>query len=194
MVSMSGTPSAASLSNRANDFLYVDGMRLTGNRTQTQLNNVEEVQVLKGSEFAALRRVGRRPGRDDQYHSRKKPSALPANEIQYRAGRFGLQQKWGHRAPGASSDSDRLLYRVDGSFSLSPMAGGKNGANRFYHRARTDVAAHVPDEPDDDPDLHARPLHSGCRDSRRTAGESGVSIRPEVESARRLRILARLAE
>src|SRR5262249_32388766 len=31
-----------------NDFLYVDGMRLTGNRTATQLNNVEEVQVLKG--------------------------------------------------------------------------------------------------------------------------------------------------
>jgi hypothetical protein len=28
-----------------NDFLYVDGMKMTGNRMQTQLNNIEEVQV-----------------------------------------------------------------------------------------------------------------------------------------------------
>src|SRR6185503_5990160 len=31
-----------------NDFLFVDGMTLTGNRSWTQLNNIEEIQVLKG--------------------------------------------------------------------------------------------------------------------------------------------------
>lgn len=72
-----------------NDFLYVDGLTLTGNRPSTQLNNVEEVQVLKGPN--SILYGGSGAGQGGMVNViRKKPSALRANEIQYRWGRWGL--------------------------------------------------------------------------------------------------------
>ena len=111
-----------------NDFLYVDGLRLTGNRTQTQLNNVEEVQVLKGPNSILYGGAGAGQGGIINI-IRKKPSSILANEIQYRVGRFGLQQV-GASSTGKVFHLDRLLYRADGSYSHAD-GWRQNGANRL---------------------------------------------------------------
>jgi outer membrane receptor protein involved in Fe transport len=111
-----------------NDFLYVDGLRLTGNRTQTQLNNVEEVQVLKGPNSILYGGAGAGQGGIINI-IRKKPSAIPANEIQYRMGRFGLEQVSGS-STGRIFKLDRLLYRADVSYSHAD-GWRQNSANRF---------------------------------------------------------------
>lgn len=98
-----------------NDFLYVDGMTLTGNRSTTQLNNVEEVQVLKGPN--SILYGGSGAGQGGMVNLiRKKPSAVKSHDVQYRFGSFGLQEFTG-ATTGAFFGSNKWLYRVDGSYS-----------------------------------------------------------------------------
>jgi outer membrane receptor protein involved in Fe transport len=111
-----------------NDFLYVDGMTLTGNRSQTQLNNVQEIQVMKGPNSILYGGAGAGQGGLINI-IRKKPSAIPAREIQYRVGRYGLQQVSGS-STGKIFNLDRLLYRADVSYSHAD-GWRQNGSNRF---------------------------------------------------------------
>lgn len=98
-----------------NDFLFVDGMTLTGNRSWTQLNNVEEVQVLKGPN--SMLYGGSGAGQGGMVNIiRKKPSAIRSHDLQYRVGPDGLQEITGGTA-GRVFGLEQLLYRVDGSYS-----------------------------------------------------------------------------
>src|SRR5579883_823100 len=94
-----------------NDFLYIDGMTLTGNRPQTQLDNIEEVQVLKGPNAVLYGGAGASQGGMVNV-IRKKPQATPVAELLYRGGRFGKNDIAGGAA-GSIFGMDRLLYRVD---------------------------------------------------------------------------------
>ena len=98
-----------------NDFLYVDGMTLTGNRSVTQLNNVESVQVLKGPNSILYGGAGAGQGGIVNV-IRKKPSAIRSHEAQYRLGGYGLQEFTGGTA-GRMFSVEPLLYRVDSSYS-----------------------------------------------------------------------------
>ena len=98
-----------------NDFLYVDGMTLTGNRSATQLNNVESVQVLKGPNSILFGGSGAGQGGIVNV-IRKKPSAIRSHDIQYRVGPQGMQEATGGTAGGVGN-LERLLYRIDGSYS-----------------------------------------------------------------------------
>jgi iron complex outermembrane receptor protein len=111
-----------------NDFLYVDGLRLTGNRMATQLNNVQEVQVLKGPNSILFGGAGAGQGGVINI-IRKKPSAIRSQEIQYSAGRYGLQQVGG-ASTGRVFGLDRLLYRADVSYSHVD-GWRQTGSNRF---------------------------------------------------------------
>ncbi len=111
-----------------NDFLFVDGMKLTGNRTYTQLNNVEEVQVLKGPNSILYGGAGAGQGGIINI-IRKKPSAIPSHEVRYRAGRFGLQEA-GFGTTGKIFNLQKLLYRTDIAFSHVD-GWRQTGANRF---------------------------------------------------------------
>src|SRR6185295_6091076 len=74
-----------------NDFLYVDGMTLTGNRTMTQINNVEEIQVYKGPN--SILYGGSGAGQGGMVNLiRKKPQAHPTSDIQWRMGPWQLQE------------------------------------------------------------------------------------------------------
>jgi iron complex outermembrane receptor protein len=111
-----------------NDFLYVDGMTLTGNRSMTQLNNIEEIQVLKGPN--SILYGGSGAGQGGMVNLiRKKPSAVRAQDLQYRLGRWGLQEVTGGTV-GPVFGLERLLYRVDGSYSYQ-NGWRQNGKNRF---------------------------------------------------------------
>jgi iron complex outermembrane recepter protein len=111
-----------------NDFLYVDGMTLTGNRSATQLNNIEEVQVFKGPN--SILYGGSGAGQGGMVNLiRKKPQAVPVHDIQYRFGRWGLQEVAVGTA-GAVFGLGRLMYRVDAGFSHRD-GWRQNGANRF---------------------------------------------------------------
>ncbi len=111
-----------------NDFVYVDGMTLTGNRPSTQLNNVEEVQVFKGP--AAILFGGAGAGQGGVVNIvRKKPSAIRSREVQYRVGRWGLQQVSGS-STGSVFNMERLLYRMDASFAHTD-GWRQTGSNRF---------------------------------------------------------------
>ena len=111
-----------------NDFLYVDGMTLTGNRSASQLNNVEEVQVFKGPN--SILYGGSGAGQGGMINIvRKKPSILRANEIQYQVGRWNSQQVGGS-STGRIFDFEPLMYRVDASYAHAD--GWRDaGANRF---------------------------------------------------------------
>ena len=100
-----------------NDFLYVDGMTLTGNRSATQLNNVEQVQVFKGPNSILYGGAGAGQGGIVNV-IRKKPSAIRSHDMQYRVGPYGLQEVTGGTA-GSVGSVERLLYRIDGSYSDS---------------------------------------------------------------------------
>jgi len=107
---------------------YVDGMTLTGNRSNTQLNDIEEVQVFKGPNSVLY--GGSASGQGGMINViRKKPSGLRANEIQYRLGRWGLQQVSG-ASTGSVFHMERLLYRVDASYAHSD-GWRQAGAKRF---------------------------------------------------------------
>jgi iron complex outermembrane recepter protein len=94
--------------------VLVDGLRLEGNRTSTQLNNVEQIDVLKGPSsilyggqaFAGAINI-----------IRKKPQTERLYELMYRGGRFNTHQVAG----GATGPvmADRLLYRLDMSYDHS---------------------------------------------------------------------------
>lgn len=108
------------------DVLLVDGMRLEGNRFNTQTNNIESIEVLKGptsllyggSALAGVINV-----------IRKKPQGTRAYDFMYRAGRFN-SHTLGGGATGPVGNLNRLLYRVDGSFDSS-NGWRKAGADRF---------------------------------------------------------------
>lgn len=98
-----------------NDFLFVDGMTLTGNRSMTQLNNIEEIQVLKGPN--SILYGGSGAGQGGMINLiRKKPSAVRSHDVQYRVGGWGLNEFTGSSS-GPVFGLQRLMYRVDGSLS-----------------------------------------------------------------------------
>ncbi len=96
------------------DLYMVDGMRLEGNRFNTQLNNVESVEVLKGP-TSVLYGGGALGGVINVV--RKKPQGTRAYDLVYRGGRFNTNQIGG----GATGPlyGTRLLYRVDTSYDHS---------------------------------------------------------------------------
>jgi iron complex outermembrane receptor protein len=109
----------------SSDVQLVDGMRLEGNRFNTQLNNVEEITVLKGPS-SVLYGNGALGGTINII--RKKPQGTRAYDFFYRGGRFNTHQVAG----GAAGPliRNKLLYRVDSSFDHSEGWRGA-GANRF---------------------------------------------------------------
>lgn len=108
------------------DVQLVDGMRLEGNRINTQLNNVEQVDVLKGP--SSVLYGGQALGGAINI-IRKKPAANRGYDLFYRGGRFRTNQV-GVGATGPVGNWQRLLYRADLSFEDS--AGWREaGARRF---------------------------------------------------------------
>ncbi len=108
------------------DLQLVDGMRLEGNRINTQLNNVEQVDVLKGPSSVLY---GGQALSGAINIIRKKPQAVRAYDLFFRGGRFATQQAGGG-ATGAMPGTSRLLYRAD--FSAEHSAGWRGaGARRL---------------------------------------------------------------
>ena len=111
----------------AADVMLVDGMRTEAifNRFNTQLNNVESVEVLKGPSSVLY-------GGDAVGGAiniiRKKPQATRGYDFMYKGGRFNSHQVAG----GATGPLGgyRLLYRVDASQDYSEGWRGA-GANRL---------------------------------------------------------------
>ena len=97
-----------------NDFLYVDGMTMTGNRSNTLLNNIEEVQVMKGPNAVLYGGAGASQGGMVNV-VRKKPQGIRAQDVLYRAGQWGQQYVAGGSA-GQVFGLQRLLYRADAAF------------------------------------------------------------------------------
>jgi iron complex outermembrane receptor protein len=97
-----------------NDFLYVDGMTMTGNRSNTLLNNIEEVQVMKGP--SAVMYGGAGAGQGGMVNViRKKPQGQRTHDLLYRAGQWG-QQYVAAGSAGQVFGLQRLLYRADAAF------------------------------------------------------------------------------
>jgi iron complex outermembrane recepter protein len=97
------------------DFIFIDGMVLTGNRPMTQLDNVEEIQVLKGADGVLYGGAGAGMGGMVNI-IRKKPQATRTTDCMVRGGRFDLAEVACGNA-GKFFNLDRLLYRVDGGYS-----------------------------------------------------------------------------
>lgn len=97
------------------DVQLVDGMRLEGNRINTQLNNVEQVDVLKGPSSTLY---GGQALSGAINIIRKKPAANRAYDFVYRGGRFNTNQV-GMGATGSVFNWYKLLYRADLSFENS---------------------------------------------------------------------------
>lgn len=115
-----------SVGDRGTDVLLVDGMRVEGNRFNTQLNNVEQIDVLKGPN--SILYGGQALGGAINI-IRKKPEAASSYELFYRGGRFNTHQVGGG-ATGKVFGLNRLLYRADVSFEDSD--GWRDaGARRF---------------------------------------------------------------
>jgi iron complex outermembrane receptor protein len=104
----------------------VDGMRTeaTLNRFNTQLNNAESIEVLKGpsSVLYGAEAVG-----GVINIIRKKPQGTPSFDFMYKGGRFNSHQVAGG-ATGPIIDN-KLLYRADASQDYSNSWRGA-GANR----------------------------------------------------------------
>jgi len=102
------------------DVMLVDGMKLEGNRFNTQLNNVQSIEVLKGP--SSVLYGGSALGGAINV-VRKKPQGTRAYDFMYRGGRFNSHQVGG----GATGPliGDKFLYRMDSSFDY---AGGWRGA------------------------------------------------------------------
>jgi iron complex outermembrane recepter protein len=111
----------------AADVMLVDGMRTEAifNRFNTQLNNVDRIEVLKGPSSVLY-------GGDAVGGAinviRKKPQGVPAYDFTYKGGRFNSHQVAGGITGPLASDS--LLYRVDASQDYSRGWRGA-GANRL---------------------------------------------------------------
>lgn len=98
----------------SSDVMLVDGMRLEGNRFNTQLNNVETIEVLKGP-ASVLYGNSALGGAINVV--RKKPQSTPLYELMFKGGRFNTEQIAG----GATGRlwGPRLLYRLDASYDHS---------------------------------------------------------------------------
>gem|GEM_PF-606579 len=107
------------------DVLLVDGMRLEGNRFNTQLNNVESVEVLKGPSSILY---GGQALSGAINLIRKKPQGTRAYDFGYKGGRFNSHQVFGGATGPLIGNS--LLYRADVSFDHADGWRGA-GANRF---------------------------------------------------------------
>ena len=105
------------------DLLLVDGMRLEGNRFNTQLNNVESVEVLKGPS-SVLYGGGGLGGVINI--TRKKPQYQRAYDFLYRGGRFNSHQV-AAGATGGVFNLRSLLYRTDVSYDYSDGWRGAGG-------------------------------------------------------------------
>jgi iron complex outermembrane receptor protein len=110
----------------AEDVMLVDGMRTeaTLNRFNTQLNNAESVEVLKGP--SSVLYGGEAVGGVINI-IRKKPQGTPSFDFMYKGGRFNSHQVAGS-ATGPIIEN-KLLYRVDASQDYSKSWRGA-GANR----------------------------------------------------------------
>lgn len=106
------------------DVQLVDGMRMEGNRFNTQLNNVQQVDVLKGPS-SILYGSGALGGAINII--RKKPQSTRLYDLSYRTGRWNLQQVAGG---AAGSVTQSVLFRVDASFEHND-AWRHAGANRL---------------------------------------------------------------
>lgn len=114
-----------------NEFLFFDGMAMTGNRPNTQLTNIESVQVLKGPSAMILGNTGSGNGGAGGAINvtLKKPQAPPIQEFLYRTGRWN-QQEFAGASAGQVFGWNKLLYRVD--LGTSYRKGWRQaGANRF---------------------------------------------------------------
>ena len=95
--------------------MLVDGMRLGGNRSATQTNNIQSIEVLKGPSSVLY---GRGAVGGAINIIRKKPQAARAYDVAYRGGRFNTHQV-SAGATGPIGNSSRFLYRFDTSFEGS---------------------------------------------------------------------------
>lgn len=114
-----------------NEFLFFDGMAMTGNRPATQLTNIESIQVLKGPSAMMLGNTGSGNGGAGGAINvtLKKPQAPAVQELLYRTGRWN-QQEFAGASAGQVFGWNRLLYRVD--LGTSYRKGWRQaGANRF---------------------------------------------------------------
>ena len=153
--------------------MLVDGMRLGGNRSATQTNNIQSIEVLKGPSSILY---GRGAVGGAINIVRKKPQVARAYDIAYRGGRFNTHQVSGG-ATGPIGNISQLLYRLDTSFegsdgwrdagadrlNVSPSLTWNMGANarttihQTFNRNRFDGDGGVPfdtvDLPTYKPDL-----------------------------------------
>lgn len=106
------------------DVVLVDGMRLEGNRINTQLNNVDQVEVLKGPSSVLY---GGQALSGVINVVRKKPQISRTHDLFYRGGRFRSNQV-GAGSAGSIFGSNRFLYRADISFDDS--RGWRNASAR----------------------------------------------------------------
>jgi iron complex outermembrane receptor protein len=104
----------------------VDGMRLEGNRFNTQLTNVERIEVLKGPGSILF---GGQAMSGAINMIRKKPQAARTYDFFYRGGRFNTHNVGGGTT-GRVFNSNRLLYRVDAGYENSD-AWRNAGARRL---------------------------------------------------------------
>ena len=95
------------------DVQLVDGLRMEGNRINTQLNNVEQIDVLKGP--SSVLYGGQALGGAINI-VRKKPQGVRAYDAVVRAGRFKTFQVGGG-ITGPIFGSEKWLYRADASFA-----------------------------------------------------------------------------
>lgn len=110
---------------RFGNVVLVDGLRLEGNRTSTQLNNVEQIDVLKGPSSILY---GGQALAGAINVIRKKPQADRLNELMYRGGRFNTHQVAGGVTGPVTGN--KLLYRLDMSFDHTD-AWRDAGSRRF---------------------------------------------------------------
>jgi iron complex outermembrane receptor protein len=93
----------------------MDGMRLEGNRINTQINNAESVEVLKGPSSILY---GGQALSGSINVIRKKPQAQHVYDFIFRAGRFNTYQGAGG-ATGQVFGLRQLLYRADVSYDTT---------------------------------------------------------------------------
>lgn len=113
------------------EYMYIDGMASTGNRSNTQLMNIESIEVVKGPNAIMLGGGSGNSGAAGGAINvtRKKPQAQPQQELLYRVGRWGLQE-FGASTAGRAFGWNRLLYRAD--LGTSYRSGWRDaGGTRF---------------------------------------------------------------
>ena len=106
--------------------MLIDGMRFFGNRSATQTNNIQAIEILKGPSSILY---GRGAVGGSINIIRKKPQAVRAFDLMYRGGRFNTHQMAAD-ATGTVGGNERVLYRAGLGFEASE--GWRNaGADRF---------------------------------------------------------------